>query len=187
MCPGSASVSYPGQITCFCEFENEYRGDWGVWPESIDLIRHSGVCKATLETSSHPAPALKVNQSDSRPLTIARLTNPRQHAASQRPCCDPQEEAQTSFVRPTSNPLPSVTFIGASLFAQAWTRSCTTLSCPFRAATYSGVHPSCGARPRVSNPTLHPTRCTTRVRPFDCKPPFSRNFHRAGAWMAVQV
>jgi hypothetical protein len=158
-----------------------------VWPESIDLIRHSRLSTATLETSSYPAPGTEVNHSDFRPSTIAPLTNPRQHAGSQQPCCTPQQETQTSFVRPTSPPLPCLTLSGAFLSASAWTRSFTTSSCPCDAAACSGVSPFCGTRPRVSNPPLHPTRCTARVRPFDFKPPFSRNPHRAGAWRAVQV
>ena len=74
----------------------------------LDLIRHSRVCKATPETSSRPAPGADANQRNSCALTIARLTDPRQHAGSQLPCWNPHQETQTPCVRPTSNPLPSV-------------------------------------------------------------------------------
>ena len=73
------------------------------WPESLDLIRHHPIGTATLENSpTHTAPGAEVNTSDSRPSTSARSTNPRQHAGSQQPCCNPLQETQASFVRPTS-------------------------------------------------------------------------------------
>jgi hypothetical protein len=124
-----SECALPDEITCYFRFAPEPRGGSSsgeAWSESLDLTRHSRVSKATLENSSHPTRGEEVNQSDFRRLNSARFTNPHQKAGSQQPCCNPQQETQTPFVRPTSPPLPSLTSFGASLSAPASTRNCTT-------------------------------------------------------------
>ena len=50
---------------------------------------------------------LPTGESDSRPPSIARFTNPRQHAGSQQPCCNPQQETHALTVpNIPSPPLP---------------------------------------------------------------------------------
>jgi hypothetical protein len=110
-----------------------------------------------IQISSRPKSGAEINRSDSHRLNIARLTNPHQYAGSLQPCFNPQQETMCAPYIP-SPPLPSLTLFGASLCAPASTSASTTGRCPFCAAANSGVHPPCGASPRVSTRPLRPTQ-----------------------------